>query len=405
MQPLHQIEAILKKHLEGELTEAEQQQLQQWLQQSPANQALFNKINDPDYLPAQLEKMEAFDEDRVWQKIEQATASAPVPVKHMPLWRRSIGWAAAILLLILAGAGYWQVQQNNQQKKIAQTQQHKGLDKQVLPGREGAILTLSDGRQVLLDSVKQGMLATQRSTKVMVQDGRLVYKDGSRHDERAAATVSNTITTTKGRYYQMILPDGSGVWLNAASSITYPVTFTGTSREVSITGEVYFEVAKDKSKPFRVTTNDVQVEVLGTHFNINGYTNERNTSITLLEGSVRVNGNTAGDPAALVLKPGQQARFGDHGSVELVPKADIDEVMAWKNGTFSYQDADIQTVMRQMERWYDIEVKFEGRIPSDRFTGKVPRSANLSQVLRILKLSDVNIRMDGKTLTISPSGN
>ena len=399
MQPLHQIQAILKKHLEGELTEAEQQQLQQWLKQSAANQALFNKINDPDYLPVQLEKMEAFDEDRVWQKIEQATA--PAPVRQMPNWKHGMSWAAAVLLLLLAGAGYWIVTQKNNQPTIAQTQ-HKGLDKQVLPGKEGAILTLADGRQVLLDSVKQGMLATQHSTKVMVQDGRLVYKDGTPYDEGAAAPVSNTITTTKGRYYQLILPDGSGVWLNAASSITYPVAFTGSSREVSITGEVYFEVAKDKSRPFRVTANEVQVEVLGTHFNINGYTNESNTSITLLEGSVRVSGNKA-KYQPLILAPGQQARIGGQG-VELVPKANIDEVMAWKNGTFSYQDADIQTVMRQMERWYDIEVKFEGRIPADRFIGKVPRSANLSQVLRILKLSDVNIRIDGKTLTITPSG-
>jgi ferric-dicitrate binding protein FerR (iron transport regulator) len=399
MQPLQQIQAILKKHLEGELTEAEQQQLQQWLKQSAANQSLFDKINHPDYLPVQLEKMEAFDEDRVWQRIERAAALAPV--KQMPLWRRSMSWAATILLLILAGAGYWIVTQKNDKPTIAQTQ-HKTLDKQVLPGKEGAILTLADGRQVLLDSVKQGMLATQHSTKLMVQDGRLVYKDGTPYDESAAIPVSNTITTTKGRYYQLILPDGSGVWLNAASSITYPVAFTGSSREVSITGEVYFEVAKDKSRPFRVTANEVQVEVLGTHFNINGYTNESNTSITLLEGSVKVSGNKA-KYQPLILAPGQQARIGGQG-LELVPKANIDEVMAWKNGTFSYQDADIQTVMRQMERWYDIEVKFEGRIPADRFTGKVPRSANLSQVLRILKLSDVNIRMDGKTLTISPSG-
>jgi len=222
----------------------------------------------------------------------------------------------------------------------------------------------------------------------------------------------NSLSTPKGGQYQLTLPDGTNVWLNAASSITFPTAFTGSQRSVEISGEVYFEVAKRLDRPFVVGVNGRQsVLVLGTQFNINGYSDEAAIQTTLIAGSVkvqcRVAGLTRNDAASVILKPGQQAvvAASDQGArskkgILVNPDTDIEKVMAWKKGLFNFNGADVPTVMRQLERWYDIQVRYEGAVPVIRFKGELDRGVNLSEVLKILPEIGIQYRLEGRTLVV-----
>jgi len=194
------------------------------------------------------------------------------------------------------------------------------------------------------------------------------------------------------------LPDGTQVWLDAASSITYPTVFSGKDRKVSITGQAYFEVVKDKSKPFHVSVNNMDVEVLGTHFNINAYSDEASINTTLLEGSVKIN---AGNANTIVLRSGQQAQVGNQ--LKVVENANPEQVMAWKNGLFNFEGADIKTVLRQLGRWYDVEIVYKGEIPYRKFGGEVSRQLTLAQVLRLLQKVGISYTIEGKKLIVLPS--
>jgi ferric-dicitrate binding protein FerR (iron transport regulator) len=266
------------------------------------------------------------------------------------------------------------------------------------PGKEGAILTLDDGTTVLLDSMSNGLVATQNGTKVLLNDGQLTYSVDNSSQGKLAY---HTMTTPKGRQFQLQLPDGSKVWLNAASSIRYPVVFTGKGREVEVTGEVYFEISQNPNMPFRVTANGkTEIEVIGTHFNINAYTNEGNIRTTLLEGSVRISDHSE----KIVLKPGQQAQSGQASDpIKIIDDVDVEKVMAWKNGVLNFQDATLEEVMRQLERWYDIDVIYEKGIPKLEFFGKMGRDLTLNEVLRGLQISEVRCRIEeGRRLVIMP---
>jgi transmembrane sensor len=267
---------------------------------------------------------------------------------------------------------------------------------EILPGKNGAVLTLVDGSKMVLDSLGNGLITTQNGTKVSLVNGHLVYDAANAAD----VTAFNTMSTPKGRQFNLVLPDGSKVWLNAASSIRYPIVFTGKERKVEITGEAYFEVARNTSMPFRVkTNNETEIEVLGTHFNINSYENETSINTTLLEGSVRVKNNQG----TIVLKPGQQAQSVKEEKIKLLQQVDVDKVMAWKNGYFNFQDANLQEVMRQLERWYDIEVVYEKNVPELEFFGKMGKDLSLAAVLRGLEKSNVHFRLeDGRKLVVLP---
>jgi len=194
----------------------------------------------------------------------------------------------------------------------------------------------------------------------------------------------------------IILPDGTTAYLDAASSVHFPTAFTGNSREVSATGQVYFEVAHDKTKPFRVTIKGQTVEVLGTHFNIKAYDDETVIRTTLLEGSVKISVNGQ----STLLHPGEQSQISATTNKITVIHPDLDEVMAWKNGLFKFNNTDLQTVMRQLIRWYDVEVTYEGSNKNYRFGGYIPRDSKLSDVLRILQLSGVKFSIDGKKIIV-----
>ncbi|MHA4806964.1 FecR family protein [Flavitalea flava] len=312
--------------------------------------------------------------------------------------------AAAIILCIVTG-GYF-FRQNQTQKGNRPPETGKLYKNDVLPGGNKAILTLADGSAIVLDSAKTGTIAVQENTKITKLDnGRVSYQSGT----GATAAVSyNRLSTPRGGQYQLILPDGSKVWLNAASSIRYPTAFTGRERRVEVSGEAYFEVVHmtTKTMPFIVSIvspsggegNAGEVEVLGTHFNVNAYANEEMVKTTLLEGAVKL----VKDGGSILLKPGQQAGFKTNGTPELIKQADADEAVAWRNGVFQFNEAGIETVMRQIERWYDVEVSYEGKKPAWHFSGTMNRNTNISQVLKILELSDVHFRIDGRRVIVLP---
>jgi ferric-dicitrate binding protein FerR (iron transport regulator) len=264
----------------------------------------------------------------------------------------------------------------------------------IAPGGTIATLTLSDGRTIALDTAADGSLARQGNTDVVkLRNGQLAYKTGNSAVE---AVLYNTIHIPRGGQYQVTLPDGSKVWLNAASSIRFPTAFRGRSREVEITGEAYFEIAKNTNMPFYVKTNGMAVEVLGTSFNINAYADEPAMRTTLLEGSVRVRK----DKAIAMLAPGQQASISDKGNIEIKKDADVDGAVAWKNGMFRLTSSDVSTIMRQLARWYDVEVEFDGGVPAGHITGEVPRNTSLSKVLKVFETSGIHFRIVGKKIVV-----
>lgn len=267
----------------------------------------------------------------------------------------------------------------------------KSCDKE--PARMGAILTLSNGSKIVLDSVGNGLLANQNNTVISKKNGVVVYTEGSN-----AQMVYNTMTTPRARQYNLVLSDGTRVWLNASSSITFPTSFGEKNRNVDITGEVYFEVAKDKTRPFKVSVNGVDINVLGTHFNVNAYDDEASVNTTLLEGSVLI---TKKEKKAL-LKPGQQANIQESGGILVNEYANLNEVMGWKNGVFYFENASIQTVLRQLSRWYDVDVVYEKGVPTRIFEGEIQRNLQLSQVLKILENNKVHFKIEGKVLRVMP---
>jgi ferric-dicitrate binding protein FerR (iron transport regulator) len=199
------------------------------------------------------------------------------------------------------------------------------------------------------------------------------------------------------------LADGTKVWLNAASSVRFPVAFTGKERKVEITGEAYFEVAKDKTKPFRVKANSSEIEVLGTHFNVNAYDDEASIKTTLLEGKVKISVPVSGRKSSYKsLFPGEQAEISKDGKIKVKGHADTEEAVAWMNGHFQFKSADIKTVLRQIARWYDVEIEYRGNIDLH-FTGQLTRNENVSKVLNELMLTgEVHFKIDGRKIIVSP---
>lgn len=310
------------------------------------------------------------------------TASAP-----QPLWPRMIA-AAAIFIIFAAGFYFF-----NAGKSRSNT-----LAADIAPGGNKAILTLSNGQQIVLNEVAKGELSTQSGISVSKsKDGELVYtvidanKDSTENNR-------NTISTPKGGQYTIMLSDGTKVMLNSASSLTFPTSLKGRNRQVELSGEAYFEVAKQKDSRFRVVSGLQTVEVLGTHFNVNAYTDEETIKTTLLEGSVKV--STAS--ASAVIEPGEQAVWNRSSENELSKRRiDIDKETAWINGVFTFEGDDLKSIMRQVARWYDVNVIYEGPINEEKYFGGISRNSKLSAVFKILELNNVNFKVSGKTVKVS----
>lgn len=344
--------------------------------------------------------------------LQKGTANKSVP--DMGAYKRSFSWfhipaAAAILFSAVIGLYLWLKPQHPGQ----QTAQSKIISQDtIVPGGNKAVLTLSDGSRIILDSTPQGTLTKQGNAKVVkLNTATLAYNAG---DENSQKIVYNTLSTPKGGQYQLILPDGTKVWLNASSSIYFPTLFNGKERNVTVTGEAYFEVATlspihtstdgtkgEQSKiPFIVKINTPSgdsgvVEVLGTHFNIMAYNDESSVNTTLLEGLVKVSIGSLNK----ILVPGQQSRINKTGSIKVV-EADMGEVTAWKNGWFQFNAYDIEKVMRQISRWYDVEIVYEGKIPTGYFSGMISRGNDITQVLKIMQEGGVRFKIEGRKVVV-----
>jgi hypothetical protein len=300
-------------------------------------------------------------------------ATAQLPSKH-PIRRLWMPYAAAVLLLTLAGASYVFFHRGPT-KKVAVV--GNLIIKDALPGHSGAVLLLSNGRSVVLDTARNGKLLegfTKSDDKITVENAEAEYA---------------TLVTPPGRQQQVTLSDGTKVWLNAGSSLRFPTRFSAIQRRVEISGEVYFEVAHNATRPFLVRAGNEEISVLGTHFNVNAYADEQMVKTTLLEGSVKINNHA-------MLQPGEQYGNG------VISKVDAEASVAWVFGYFQFDHADIKTVMRQLSRWYDVEVRYEGKITSELFGGGVQRNLKLSEVLELLSGTGIHYTLNGKMLTIRP---
>ncbi|WP_316814682.1 FecR family protein [Pedobacter nyackensis] len=301
--------------------------------------------------------------------------------------------SAAVLFLTIGICIYFYNTQNKPVKR-----QGKQYVQDVNPGGNKAILTLANGEKVVLTDANTLKIAEQAGISITkTADGQLIYTmDKSKGQITDGKLVYNTIETPKGGQYQINLPDGTKVWLNAASSLKYPVQFAAKERRVELKGEGYFEVSSDKERPFKVIANKQETEVLGTHFNINAYADEHSIKTTLLEGKVKVSQHNQ----SVILKPGQQSTLKQDKFD--VGTADLDLAVAWKNGYFMFKNASLQALLLELSRWYDVEVKYEGDIPATLFTGKVHRNTTLAQALELLSFSEINFKIEGKKISIIP---
>jgi Fe2+-dicitrate sensor, membrane component len=336
--------------------------------------------------------------EQVLQQVYSKAESHTQEPKAVPIWRGSfIRWAAAVVVLLLGVAAWWLLHKNEKAGEQPPVVSTTVQDVQA-PQHNRATITLSNGQTVYLDSAGNGALASQGNVQLIkLADGQIAYKGSS------TELVYNTLINPRGsRIIDITLADGSRIWLNAGSSITYPIAFIGHERQVEIKGEVYFEVAHNPSIPFKVAVRaqpgrpgGSHVEVLGTHFNINAYDDESDVRVTLLEGSVRVSSEKV-----VVLHPGEQAVLAANASITVDRSPDIQQVMAWKNGLFSFKGSDLYTVMRRLSRWYDIDVQYEGQIPARTFSGEITRDLTLSQLMNGLQSLGIKFSIQGRTMTV-----
>ncbi|MBS1669716.1 MAG: FecR family protein [Bacteroidetes bacterium] len=404
------LEELLNKYLLGSLKEQELQELIQLLKQEENNEQLLQKIESQWQL-VQLKPQTNLDtREKLFQRIlekansfkNQESDSPIVSINDSTNSRRRIlpirKMIAAAAILFVAGSGlvYWGVYRSMPVKTAKKEEKIVPTIKDPAPGGNKAILTMADGSTIDLDEAANGVLAQQGNTKVIrLYNGKLLYDAQSKNTNQV---YFNTIATPRGGQYQLVLADGTKVWLNAASSLRFPTSFEGKERNVQLTGEAYFEVAKNKDMPFKVEVGDMNVQVLGTHFDIMGYTDENAVKTTLLEGSVKV---TKGSATAM-LRPGQQSSLNKSTSHITVAETDVDEAIAWKSGLFQFVSDDIGTVLRQIGRWYNIETGYEGKLPDWHFTGTISRNIPLSEVLKMLEVNEVHFNFDGKKLIAHP---
>ena len=309
-------------------------------------------------------------------------------------WR----WSAAAAILILLGTGAWLLFLNQPATPPLIAKKETAPVKDLPPGRNAATLTLADGKTIVLDS-SSGTISQQGGVTVVNMSGMLSYST----DEASAKPVYNTVTTARGNQYQLILADGSKVWLNSASSLRFPTAFTGAQREVELDGEGYFEIAKNPEQPFIVHFNNNRVEVLGTHFNVNCYNDEETAKTTLVEGKIRIAPAYAKASAgeSTILQPGQQAVLTQHAPITINHNVDIEQVMAWKNGWFEFDNTDLKTIMRQISRWYDVDIVYQRSPPADaKFGGRISRNSNLSNILKGLECEELQFKLEGKKLIV-----
>lgn len=383
------ITELIEKYQSGTATAEELHQLNEWYRSFDDSEVEVITEDNHGYHIAERIKL------RLLQTINDT------PARQQKKWRVP-AIAASIAILLAVAFYYFYFQPSAKQATAQSIVSPPPLNNDIAPGGNKALLTLNDGSVIILDSATNGTISTQGNIEVKKLDnGLLTYTINGRtiteHDE----AFYNTIITPRGGQYQVTLSDGTKVWLNAASSIRFPVLFTGKERKVVVTGETYFEVAHNAAMPFKVKVVNAEVEVLGTHFNINAYDDEAAIKTTLLEGKVKVATPSQGERAqAKFLSPGQQSSVSKTGSIQVLNNADTEEAVAWKNGRFQFKSADLKTIFRQVSRWYDVDVEYRGAVDLH-FSGQLTRSDNVSKVFEKLKLTgEVNFRIEGRKIIV-----
>ncbi|WP_276485462.1 FecR family protein [Paraflavitalea pollutisoli] len=387
------LQTLLNKQLQGAIDAEELEQLHQFVREPHNKEAVTEALAA--LLARQTPDVD-YNSER-YDPLLQSVLAADIPAARVVPMRRRYGWwAAAAVLLAAVTAGLFFLRTP---KPLVPVPAAAVLHHDALPGQDGAVLTLANGQKIVLDSLHTGLLEEQ-GMRAVIREGMLVYEVPAVTDGPVAY---NTMSTPRGRQFQVVLPDGTKVWLNAASSITYPTRFVENNRKVVVSGEVYFEVAKDAARPFVVdfaakagAPTEGTIQVLGTHFNINTYDISQGTATTLLEGSVKLSaGGNQG-----ILQPGEQMVVGN-SQLKKRTGVDLSAIMAWKEGQFYFSDTKMPLVMAELERWYDVDVVYENGIPGGTLSGEFPRSLLLSEVLRILELSGVRYRIENKKLLLS----
>lgn len=365
----------------------------QLVQRYVDNQASDNELLVFFYLLEKGELTAYLDE-----AMEQAGKMMAVPQRpagQFQRWSVPMRIAVAAIFLLVVVASYFTFFAPTNHPDTDPITQTSRQQPDIAPASHQARLTLGDGQVLVLNGSPNGHLADQGSASVIKEsDGLLTYQGMA--DSRASV-VRNKVSTPRGGYYQVVLPDGTKAWLNAASAIEFPTAFTGTDRSIAVSGEVYLEVAKDAARPFKVDAGNGVIEVLGTHFNVNAYADEPALEVTLLEGAVQV---TSGVSKA-TLRPGQQARITGP-QIQVNQHANTEQAIAWKNGAFQFSDETIESVMRQLSRWYDVEVVYAGQPPTRHFGGIINRNTHLSEVLKVLALSGVRCSLQEKKIIVYP---
>lgn len=380
------IKALIQKCLDGTCTPEEKRVLDEWY---------YNFLpEDPGFLS---DETEAAIGRRIKSRLDEYVLHETGRLRN----RKRSGFIKAAVIFFVAGTAtllYYITAGHREKEKIPPETAVAAAVTDIIPGSNKAILTLGDGSTVVLDTASNGQVGAQGNIKVIkLGNGQLKYLKG-KQGQMPGGTIYNTISTPRGGQYQVVLADGSKIWLNASSSLRFPTEFRDKIREVEVTGEAYCEIAHNASKPFRLKVKEMQVNVLGTHFDVMAYDNESTIKTTLLEGSLRVSNATG----ASTIAPGQQAVLHKNGSFQLVPNADVEEAVAWKNGKFVFSSADIHTIMRQVERWYNVDISFE-REANLHFTGQLSRYVNVSELLRKLELTnEVHFRIEKGRITVLP---
>lgn len=391
-------EQAIENYLAGTANAAEKQLVSDW----------YYSFNDEEVeIPANLKALREQIYERIHNRLQQSIRSTATPVIKINYKKKWLA-AAAVFTGMLATGTYVFVHNKSIQPPVAVVK-NIPVNKAILPGGNKAVLTLADGSEIILDSAQNGTLTQQGNSKVIKLDnGQLAYKMNGSSD---GAVSYNTISTPRGGQYQITLPDGTMVWLNSASSLKFPTAFTGSNREVLLNGEGYFEVTHVSSAavqkvPFTVSVNPssagggMKVTVMGTRFNIMAYKDEDAVKTTLVEGSVAASNNTG----KVIIKPGQQAGIKNNASQFKVADADIKEVLAWKNGEFRFKEMNIKTIMRQLERWYDVNVEYSGDLTGITLSGVVPKKDDISQLLDVLETTGkVHFEIKGRNVTAMPN--
>lgn len=390
-------QGLLDKYVSNACSPEEAAELFRYFGEAGANRLLLKQLQQqfnqsllypyPDMPEEQRQRME----ERLLRQINPAK---PIPLYRNKWWQM----AAAVALLVICGSIYLWHSHPAAQAPAITTAQPIVANPQVVPGTNKAVLTLSDGSTVALDSTGNSMLAMQGSARIRQQGGSLVYDVAGANTSPAY----NTIHTPRGGQYKLVLSDGSRVWLNAASSLRFPAAFAKGERVVQLNGEAYFEINEDAKRPFRVELNNNQsIMVLGTHFNVMAYDDEQAVRTTLLAGKVKV----TRDHFSELLQPGQQATLNKHKpGIDIAGHVNLEEVMAWKNGMFQFEGNDIHTVMRQISRWYNTNVVFAPRVNENaHFWGAISRNADISEVLQVLEMTEeVHFKIENGIINVLP---